>query len=70
MRKGMTVEALKDFMLEQGPSRNTSLMEWDKIWAGNKNVIDPIVPRYTCIGKDTACKLHIENGPSSVEARS
>ncbi len=69
MRKGMTVEALKEFMLEQGPSRNTSLMEWDKIWAGNKNVIDPKVPRYTCIGKDTACKLHIENGPEPAEAR-
>lgn len=45
-------------------------MEWDKIWAGNKNVIDPKVPRYTCIGKETACKLHIENGPSPAEARS
>lgn len=70
MRKGMTVESLKDFMLEQGPSRNTSLMEWDKIWAQNKQVIDPIAPRYTCIGKDTACKLIIENGPEPVEARS
>jgi len=70
MRKGMTVEALKDFMLEQGPSRNTNLMEWDKIWANNKMVIDPIAPRYTCVGLDSACKLIIENGPSPVEARS
>ena len=70
MRKGMTVEALKDFMLEQGPSKNTNLMEWDKIWANNKMVIDPIAPRYTCIGKDTACKLFIENGPEPVEGRS
>jgi hypothetical protein len=22
-------------------------MEWDKIWAFNKKVIDPIAPRYT-----------------------
>lgn len=70
MRKGMTVEALKEFMLEQGPSKNTSLMEWDKIWATNKQVIDPVAPRYTCIGKDTACKLTIENVPSETEARS
>lgn len=33
MRRGMTVEALKNFMLEQGPSKNTNLQEWDKIWA-------------------------------------
>lgn len=70
MRKGMTVEALKEFMLEQGPSRNTSLMEWDKIWANNKQIIDPIAPRYTCIGKDTACKLIIENVSVATEARS
>jgi glutamyl-tRNA synthetase len=70
MRRGMTVEALKDFMLEQGPSRNTNLMEWDKIWANNKMVIDPVAPRYTCIGKDTACKMFIENGPNPVEGRS
>lgn len=44
-------------------------MEWDKIWANNKNVIDPIVPRYTAIGQDTACRLHIENGPEKVEHR-
>ena len=36
MRKGMTVQALKEFMLEQGPSQNNNLMEWDKIWAINK----------------------------------
>lgn len=70
MRKGMTVEALKDFMLEQGPTQNNNLMEWDKIWANNKKIIDPIAPRYTCVGKNTTCKMIIENGPSPVEARS
>lgn len=70
MRRGMTVNALKEFMLEQGPSRNTNLMEWDKIWAINKNVLDPVVPRYTAISKDTACKLIVENGPEPLEARS
>lgn len=70
MRKGMTIEALKDFMLEQGPSQNNNLMEWDKIWANNKKVIDPIAPRYCCVGKDSACKMFIKNGPSPVEARS
>lgn len=45
-------------------------MEWDKIWANNKKVIDPIAPRYTCVSKESACRLFIENGPSPVEARS
>lgn len=36
MRRGLTVEAMKAFMLEQGPSKNTNLMEWDKLWASNK----------------------------------
>ena len=36
MRRGMTDKALAVFMLEQGPSRNTVNMEWDKIWACNK----------------------------------
>jgi len=35
----------------------------------NKAVIDPIAPRYTAIGKATACRLTIENGPEEAEAR-
>ena len=66
----MTVEALKNFMLEQGPSKNTNLQEWDKIWALNKDIVDPITPRYTAIAEKTACRLTIENGPALIEARS
>lgn len=68
MRRGMTVDALKLFMLEQGPSKNTNLMEWDKLWAINKDIIDPVAPRYTAIVKSTASKLIVENGPEPVEA--
>jgi glutamyl-tRNA synthetase len=70
MRRGMTVEALKNFMLEQGPSKNTNLQEWDKIWSMNKSVIDPVAPRYTAIVKSTACKLIVENGPEEIECQS
>ena len=66
----MTAEALKQFMLQQGPSRNTVNMEWDKIWAVNRGILDPAVPRYTCIRKAGAVRLTIENGPSPPEARS
>lgn len=66
MRRGMVPDALKKFMLEQGPSKNTNLMEWDKLWAYNKDVIDTQAPRYTAIVKDTAAKLFINNGPEGV----
>ena len=26
-------------------------MEWDKIWAFNKKVLDPVVPRHTTVDK-------------------
>lgn len=45
-------------------------MTWDKIWAINKKVIDPIAPRYVCVNKADACKIIIDNGPNPVEARS
>jgi glutamyl-tRNA synthetase len=38
-------------------------MEWDKIWAYNKEVIDPISARFTAIVKESATKLFITNGP-------
>ncbi|CAK1583386.1 unnamed protein product [Parnassius mnemosyne] len=49
LRRGMTVEALRQFIHAQGSSRSVVFMEWDKIWAINKKVIDPIAPRYTAL---------------------
>ncbi|XP_044264891.1 bifunctional glutamate/proline--tRNA ligase [Tribolium madens] len=49
LRRGMTVQGLKEFIIAQGSSRSVVFMEWDKIWAFNKKVIDPIAPRYTAV---------------------
>uniref|UniRef100_UPI00358ECFC7 bifunctional glutamate/proline--tRNA ligase isoform X2 n=1 Tax=Myxine glutinosa TaxID=7769 RepID=UPI00358ECFC7 len=49
MRRGMTVEGLKQFIAAQGSSKAIVNMEWDKIWAFNKKVIDPIAPRFTAL---------------------
>lgn len=38
LRRGMTVEGLKQFIIAQGSSRSVVFMEWDKIWAFNKKV--------------------------------
>lgn len=59
----MTVMALTKFMLENGASKKTVNMEWDKIWAFNKDIIDPVVPRYTAIVDKVLVKL--TNGPDA-----
>lgn len=46
LRRGMTVEGLKQFIIAQGSSKSVVFMEWDKIWAFNKKVIDPVAIRY------------------------
>ncbi|GAB0087534.1 Bifunctional glutamate/proline--tRNA ligase [Sergentomyia squamirostris] len=51
LRRGMTVEGLKQFIIAQGSSKSVVFMEWDKIWSFNKKVIDPIAPRYTALEK-------------------
>nr|XP_004670165.2 bifunctional glutamate/proline--tRNA ligase isoform X2 [Jaculus jaculus] len=51
LRRGMTVEGLKQFIAAQGSSRSVVNMEWDKIWAFNKKVIDPVAPRYVALLK-------------------
>ncbi|XP_041107038.1 bifunctional glutamate/proline--tRNA ligase-like isoform X7 [Polyodon spathula] len=59
LRRGMTVEGLKQFIAAQGGSRSVVNMEWDKIWAFNKKVIDPVAPRYTALLKDEVIPVNI-----------
>lgn len=67
MRRGLTVQTLKEFMLSQGASVNTINMEWDKLWATNKMIIDPIAKRFYAIFTDSAAEVIIENGPETPE---
>ena len=55
LRKGIRVETLIEFMLDQGPTKRVNLMEWEKIWAMNKKIIDPICPRYSAVSVNKAC---------------
>ena len=55
-------------MLEQGPSKRANLMEWEKIWAINKRIIDPICPRYAAVSVNKASKIIVTNGPKEPEA--
>jgi len=70
LRRGLTVEALRQFIAAQGSSRSVVFMEWDKIWAFNKKVLDPVVPRHTTVEKTynvpvkvAGAKLEKHNSP-------
>lgn len=58
-RRGMTIDALKQFMLSQGPSQSLVSLEWDSIWALNKKIIDPIAPRFWTIIKEKWYVTHV-----------
>lgn len=53
-RRGMTIEALREFILKQGPSRNIVNLDWTLFWATNKKYIDPVAPRQTAVIKQHA----------------
>nr|CAB3243111.1 bifunctional glutamate/proline--tRNA ligase [Phallusia mammillata] len=59
LRRGMTVEGLRNFIVAQGSSKSIVTMEWDKIWAFNKKVIDPIAPRYTALLESSAVPVTV-----------
>ena len=61
LRRGLTVDALKMFIVAQGSSRSVVFMEWDKIWAMNKKVIDPIAPRFTTVTSDYFVEVRIKD---------
>lgn len=65
LRRGMTVEGLRQFIIAQGSSRSVVLMEWDKIWAINKKVIDPVAPRYTAVNASKYTPVKVLNANES-----
>ena len=61
LRAGLCLEALTDFMLEIGPSKNTNLMSWDKIWTKNKKARDPKATRFIAISADKTCTITVSD---------
>lgn len=60
-RRGMTVEALRQFIIAQGATQKDILLEWDKIWTINKKVIDPIAPRHAALNTENLVKVDIKD---------
>lgn len=69
-RRGMTVAALRDFIIRQGPSRNIVSMDWTTFWNANKKEIDPVVPRHTALLQDglVKCTLTGADVPAGVSS--
>eukprot|EP00051_Salpingoeca_urceolata_P028061 m.484725 g.484725 ORF g.484725 m.484725 type:complete len:1461 (+) comp23523_c0_seq1:124-4506(+) len=66
LRHGLTVQGLRQFILDMGSSKSSVLMEWDKIWATNKKVIDPAAPRHTALAAASLVTVTVD-GISSPE---
>ncbi|KAK4243113.1 tRNA synthetases class I, catalytic domain-containing protein [Corynascus novoguineensis] len=65
LRRGLTVSALREFMLKQGPSRNAVTMDWTILWATNKKAIDSVAPRHTAVETSQLVVTVIQGGPIS-----
>ncbi|EPB85312.1 glutamyl-tRNA synthetase [Mucor circinelloides 1006PhL] len=66
-RRGLTIEALKQYILMQGASQNTLLLEWDKLWALNRKIIDPIAPRYVAVLKEGVVVCNVSGATAEVK---
>ena len=61
-RRGMTIDALREFIMKQGPSQNIINQDWTQIWAINKKHIDPLAPRHTAVTKNGMVEVVIKGG--------
>ena len=61
LRRGMTITGLRNFILLQGASKSSNLMDWGKLWNCNLKVIDPISYRLTALTKNQLVIATIDN---------
>lgn len=64
IRRGLTVKALRDFILSQGASKNVTLQEFDKLWALNRAIIDPVAPRHVAVRSRGKVRVSLEGAPA------
>lgn len=60
MRRGLRVDALREFVKVQGMSKVVNWMEWSKLWNFNVQILDPSVPRYTVVANDLRVRCVVE----------
>lgn len=59
-RRGLQPKALKEFCGTQGGSRNQNCHDWDKIWAMNKDIVQPKTPRVMNVNAEEFVELFVE----------
>ncbi|PPJ57316.1 hypothetical protein CBER1_07931 [Cercospora berteroae] len=64
-RRGMTIPALQEFIVKQGPSKNINMMDWTTFWATNKKHIDPIAKRYTAVESKDKVTVTVTGAPEA-----
>jgi glutamyl/glutaminyl-tRNA synthetase len=65
-RRGMTIPALREFIVKQGPSKNIVSMDWSVFWATNKKHIDPTASRYTAVDAENGVKVKVVGAKEGV----
>jgi glutamyl/glutaminyl-tRNA synthetase len=61
MKAGLTIEGLKKYIIELGNGKGYVCAEWDKLWATNKKIIDPICPRVSSVDTVRPYRVIISN---------
>jgi glutamyl-tRNA synthetase len=56
-RRGFAPEAIRNFLMSTGVTKNESVYEWQVIESFNRKVIDPVSERYFAVMDPVKCKI-------------
>jgi len=66
LRRGVRIESIKNLILEIGPTTNSNLMQWDKLYSINRDIIDPTAKRLFGVNSKSPVLVEIENFDNSM----
>lgn len=68
VRRGLKIDALREFVKIQGMSKAVNFMEWSKLWNFNVQILDPSVPRYTVVSNTLKVRCTVQGQKHLEEA--